>query len=108
MRKIAKLSLGVFAFTTLALSAMPSGKASAQTAALKERVVCTLEACVESAQQQYACCKDPGAEGCYASYVEQPVRPTRTCAQELVLEIGECPGQVLECKLDQLGAPLGK
>jgi hypothetical protein len=97
MRKNARVSLGLLAFTTLALSAMPSGKASAQM----RRNSCTLEACVEAAQQEYACCSGKG--DCIISFDKAPEPAKRTCAQELVADIAECPGAVLTCKLEQLG-----
>jgi hypothetical protein len=99
MKKNTKVWLGLLAVTTLALSLMP-GRASAQV--LLGGRGCTLEACVEQAQNEYACCSGK-ADVCIKQLAAEPAPGKRTCAQELVADIAECPGEVLTCELEELG-----
>lgn len=97
--KIAKISLGLLGLTALALSAMPCATASA--AQQLRPATCSLDECVDAAQQSYACCKNPDAEGCEVAFLQKA--PTKSCAQILVSDIAECPGQVLTCEIEELG-----
>lgn len=104
MRNVVRVSLGLFAFGTIALAAMPVGTAAAQSALLKSsRSNCTLEQCVEAAQQTYTCCKNPDADGCEERLdAALGAAPRKTCAQILVSDIAECPGEVLTCEIEAL------
>ncbi|HUA33865.1 MAG TPA: hypothetical protein VMA09_09695 [Candidatus Binataceae bacterium] len=65
MKKNLKLALGMLAFGTIALATMPTGRAFAQTADLKEACTNKLKAeCIDEVGQDTKCCLDPSAEGC--------------------------------------------
>jgi hypothetical protein len=97
--KLAKLSAGLLGLTALAFSAMP---AAAQSAAFRSApTACSLDECLATAQQEYACCKNSDADGCVAQYAMTKA-PAKSCAQIFVGDVAECPGEVLTCELDEL------
>jgi hypothetical protein len=101
MPKIARVSLGLFTLTVIALAAMPAGKAAAQ-AARAPASTCSLDDCVEAAQQDFACCKNPDADGCGPTAAAM-LAASKTCGETLVRDVADCPAEVLTCEIGLLG-----
>ncbi|HUA33866.1 MAG TPA: hypothetical protein VMA09_09700 [Candidatus Binataceae bacterium] len=92
MKRNLKVALGVLAFGTIALAAMPTGRAFA---AAKLRCTNQLKAeCIDDVGQDTKCCLDPSAKGCeeMRSLFKAPAAPEspEACILQGLRDLADC------------------